>query len=165
MEEHLRNLIQHNNPQVRAAIVEVMVLHGGDVLLQTLLKVLGDKDRDVRCAAAWGLGTWEYQPAYSALEAIVADKGFRASGTTEIRAMFSAYARIGKEQALPTLARILNKKSLFGGRETPELRACAARALGAMQMAEATEQLNKAMDDKEPVVRRAVARSLMAGRK
>jgi HEAT repeat protein len=165
VETSLVALLTHKDAKIRTAIVEAMVLHGGELLLRHLVGALHDSSREVRCAAAWGLGTWQYMAAFEDLQSIVESKAFREVSVNEMRAMFSAYARIGQKKALPTLGRILNKKSFFGGRESTEMRVCAARALGALNNAEALEQLERAQNDKDPAVRRAALRSLMAGRK
>jgi HEAT repeat protein len=141
------------------------VLHGGSKLLQPMVAALQDDNRDVRCAAAWGLGTWRFPQALVALEAIVESKEIRDATSNEMRAMFSAYARVGQQKSLATLGSILNKKSLFGKREPTEMRVCAARALGALKSQEAEKQLQQAANDKDTSVRRAVTRSLLAGGK
>jgi HEAT repeat protein len=165
VETHLLPLLQHRNPKVRIALIEVMVLHGGSKLLQPMVAALQDDNREVRCAAAWGLGTWRFPQALVALEAIVESKEIRDATSNEMRAMFSAYARVGQQKSLATLGSILNKKSLFGKREPTEMRVCAARALGALKSPEAEKQLQQAANDKDTSVRRAVTRSLLAGGK
>jgi HEAT repeat protein len=45
-------------------------------------------------------------------------------------------------------------------KERPEVRACAAMALGKIKTAEARELLQRAADDKELVVRNAVSRAM-----
>jgi HEAT repeat protein len=55
---------------------------------------------------------------------------------------------------------MLLTKGLLGYRASPETRACAAVALGRIKTPEARAALEKAMDDKELVVRNAVSRAL-----
>jgi HEAT repeat protein len=55
---------------------------------------------------------------------------------------------------------ILNGKSFLGRREDPEIRACAAVALGRIGTARAMEALRKASGEKDVVVRNAVSRAL-----
>jgi HEAT repeat protein len=62
--------------------------------------------------------------------------------------------------SLETLAAMLSPGGLFRRKETPEVRACAALAIGRLKTAEARELLQKYRDDKELVVRNAVSRAL-----
>ena len=59
-----------------------------------------------------------------------------------------------------TLDQMLNGKSLFGRREDAELRACAAVALGRVGTPDAQAALRQAANEKDVVVRNAVARAL-----
>jgi hypothetical protein len=165
VEKSLVQLLDRKDAKIRTAVVEAMVLHGGKLVLQHLVGALHDPSREVRCAAAWGLGTWQHTDAFEALQRILDSKEFRTVSVNEMRAMFSAYARIGQDKALATLGRILNKRSFFGGHEVTEMRVCAARALGALNHPDAVKHLETAQKDKDPAVRRAALRSLMAGRK
>jgi HEAT repeat protein len=55
---------------------------------------------------------------------------------------------------------ILNGKGFLGRREEPEIRACAAVALGRIGTARALESLRTASGEKDVVVRNAVTRAL-----
>jgi len=52
---------------------------------------------------------------------------------------------------------------MFGRREEPDIRACAAVALGRIKTANATAALQKAANEKDVVVRNAVSRALRGG--
>jgi len=58
------------------------------------------------------------------------------------------------------LERILVPRGLLGRREDPETRACAAMPLGKIRGPEARAVLERAAQDKEPMVRNAVSRAL-----
>jgi HEAT repeat protein len=58
---------------------------------------------------------------------------------------------------------ILNGKGIFGKREEPEMRACAAMALGRVGTESALGSLRRATNDKEILVRNAVNRALRGG--
>jgi hypothetical protein len=65
---------------------------------------------------------------------------------------------------VPFLDGLLNgKSSLLGRREDPEMRACAAMALGRIKSPSAQQSLQKAMAEKEAIVRNAVNRALKGG--
>jgi HEAT repeat protein len=62
---------------------------------------------------------------------------------------------------LALLERLLGSRGgLLATKEVPEIRACAAMALGKMHSAEARSVLERAREDKEPLVRNAVMRAL-----
>jgi len=58
---------------------------------------------------------------------------------------------------------VLNGKSMFGKREDPELRACAAMALGRVGTRKAHEALERSGGEKDIVVRNAVSRAMRGG--
>jgi HEAT repeat protein len=74
--------------------------------------------------------------------------------------MFEAYGSVEDPQAVPFLDRYLNGKGFLGRREIPEIRACAALALGKVGSVEAKGSLRKAATDDDPVVRNAVGRAM-----
>jgi hypothetical protein len=78
-------------------------------------------------------------------------------------AFFEAFGAMCGDADIPFLDGLLNGKSLFGRREDPELRACAAMALGRVASKKAQESLQRAVGAKDIVVRNAVNRALRAG--
>ena len=64
----------------------------------------------------------------------------------EVQAVEDTDRHDGIAQAL---GKVLNKKSLFGKRESSEMRACAARALGAIKAPEAEAHLQKGVVDRQ----------------
>jgi hypothetical protein len=75
-------------------------------------------------------------------------------------AVYEAYGSICGESGVAWLDGILNGKSMLGRREDPEIRACAAVALGRIKSATAQASLQKAAGEKDVVVRNAVSRAL-----
>jgi hypothetical protein len=55
---------------------------------------------------------------------------------------------------------ILNAKGFMGKKDDPEMRACAAMALGKINSAKAMESLNRAAHEKDVIVRNAVSRAI-----
>jgi HEAT repeat protein len=58
------------------------------------------------------------------------------------------------------LSDILNTRRILGGREDGELRACAAMALGKIGTDSAMNALQKALSDRDVMVRNAVSRAV-----
>ncbi len=90
-------------------------------------------------------------------------KAIRTADLTEKMAFFEVYGSLSGDGGVAFLDGILNGKGMFGKREDPELRACAAIALGRVRSAKAQESLNRSAGEKDIVVRNAVGRALRAG--
>jgi HEAT repeat protein len=153
-------LLKHPDPDLRRMATEALGILGTPPALAGLAEALGDVAREVRLAAAWGLGTWQHQAALPVMKHIITAKSFRAASLSEKIGLLDAYARIAVEAAVPLLDELLNRRSLLKHREPSEVRACAAHALGLLQSPAAREPLAAAADDRDPAVRTAVARAL-----
>jgi hypothetical protein len=156
----LADTLAHSNGAVRSGSVQALDAIGTPAALQSLEKALEDPDRDVRIAAVQALGRRGYKGALKRIEPVVLGKLAREIDLTERMRFFEAFAQIAGPVALETLAAMLSAGGLFKRKETPEVRACAALAIGRLKTAEARELLEKFRDDKELVVRNAVSRAL-----
>jgi HEAT repeat protein len=94
---------------------------------------------------------------------VIQGKALKEMDLTEKMAFFEAYSSIAGAAALKTLSSILLDRGLLKMKEPPEVRACAALALGRLKVPEAREALQRAAEDKELVVRNAVSRALREG--
>jgi HEAT repeat protein len=128
--------------------------------LQALERAIEDADRDVRIAAVRAFTARGYRPALSRLETVVKGKSVREADLTEKMAFFEAYGALCGDTGVSQLDAMLNGKGFLGRREEPEIRACAAIALGRVGTAKAIEALRKASAEKDIVVRNAVNRAL-----
>jgi hypothetical protein len=147
----------------RQLAVHALAEIGSPGALQALEKMLEDSDRDVRIAAVRAVTSKNYRPALARLENVIKGKAIRDADRTEKMAFFEGYGAICGDAGVPQLDTILNGKGFLGRREDPEIRACAAYALGRVATAKATEALRKAAAEKEIVVRSAVTRALRGG--
>ncbi len=136
---------------------------GSPGALQALEKTVEDADRDVRITGARALTSRGYRPVLTRLETIIRGKPIREADLTEKSVFFEAYGTLCGDAGVTHLSEILNGKGFLGRREDPEIRACAALALGRVGTAKSMEALQKAGSDKEIVVRNAVGRALRSG--
>lgn len=157
-------LLQHRDADVRRAAVEVCFTIRHPMLLNGAVDSLSDPDRQVRVAAARGLGALRYRPAFAKIRAFVEDGQSAAGDVTESVAFFEAYGKLGGSHCVPALERILNGRTWLRRRRPPALRGCAAIALGQIGGRTAIEALQRAAADGEPLVRSAVGRVLRAQR-
>ncbi len=156
----LQRLIGHEDATLRLAAVEALAAMKSAAAVEPLHRAVGDDDRDVRIAAARGIGALRHAPARAVLERILEDRAIRDADLTEKIAFFEAYAAVAGGDSVPLLDRLLNSRSLIGGRQPPEIRACAARALGRVATPTAEKALRTAASDKEPLVRTAALGAL-----
>jgi len=154
-----------SEPEVarRQLAVNALTEIGSPGALQALEKMIEDADRDVRIAAVRAVTAKNYRPALARLENAVKGKAIRDADRTEKMAFFEGYGSLCGDAGVPQLDAILNGKGFLGRREDPEIRACAAIALGRVGTPKATEALRKAAAEKEIVVRSAVTRALRGG--
>jgi HEAT repeat protein len=155
----LRGLLEHADAGVRLAATEALAAIGSSAAIEGLRLTLRDTDREVRIAGARGLGALRYTPARGWLEEIVESREIRDADLTEQMAVFEAYGAVANAQCVPLLDRMLNGRRLLG-RESPEIRACAALALGRIGSPTAMEALRRASAESQPIIRNAVAKAL-----
>jgi hypothetical protein len=151
-----------NDPDAtrRLAIVQALAEIGSAGAMQTLERVLEDTDRDVRLTAARALTARAHRPALPRFDAIVKGKALREADRTEKMAFFEGFGALCGDAGVPHLSTLLNGKGFLGRREDPEIRACAAMALGRVGTPTAIEALQKASGERDVIVRNAVGRAL-----
>ncbi len=156
----IAGLLQNPDAALRLAAVDALVAIHNGTALDALQKALEDADRDVRVAAARGLGRLRYQPARARLEELIQGRLLREADLTEKIAFFEAFGAVGNAESVAMLDRLLNGRNLLRQKQTPQLRACAALALGRLGTPAARGALERASGDEEPIVRNAVAQAL-----
>ena len=159
----LGKVLNEGTPELRQHAVHALSEIGTAGAMQALEHAVEDSDRDVRLAATRALGARAYRPVLPRLEAAVKGKIVREADPTEKMAFFEAYGSLCGDAGVPFLDGLLNGKTFFGRREDPEIRACAAMALGRIGTDKARESLRRVGDEKEIVVRAAVNRALRGG--
>jgi hypothetical protein len=159
----LSDTLNHPDATIRAAAIIALDAIGTAAALQALEQGVDDSDRDVRINAVSALGKRGYKGVLKKVEPVIQGKAGRDIDLTERMRFFEAYAMISGASALETLTGLMSSGGMFKRKESPEVRACAALALGRLRSAEAREVLQKHKDDKDLVVRNAVSRALRDG--
>jgi HEAT repeat protein len=154
------HLLDHAAPRVRMAAVEAAVDLKASTAVGALQDALGDSDRDVRIAAARGLGTLKYRPSAPFFRSIIERRALRQADISEQIAFFENYGLLQDPDGVKLLDGLLNGRGFLGKKESGEIRACAALGLGKMGTPEAQAALQKAQDERDPVVKSAVNRAL-----
>jgi HEAT repeat protein len=149
---------------LRAAAVTALTEIGTPGALSALETALGDEERDIRVATLRALTARTHRPALAKVDALVKGKAAKDADRTERIALFELYGVICGDGGIPFLDGLLNAKGgLFARKEDPELRACAAIALGRIGTPAARTALEKAVGEKEVIVKSAVSRALKSG--
>ena len=147
----------------RLAVVQALAAIASPGALQLVEPAIEDADRDVRLAALRALTAHRHAAGAPRLARQLARKELRTADRSEKAAVFEAFGTVCGESGVATLDALLNGRSLLGYRESPEMRACAARALALVGTASARAALQRSAESREPVVRNEVARALRGG--
>jgi len=156
----LAAIIEHGTPEMRLAGVAALSDIGSPGALQVLERALLDEDRDIRVATVKVLGSRNHAAALRTIEAYLKTKALREGTLAEKMAFFETYGVLSGDKGVSMLSDILNTRRILGGREDGELRACAAMALGRIGTDSAMRALQKALADRDVIVRNAVSRAV-----
>ena len=148
---------------LRLLAIQALAEIGSAGAMQVLERGVEDSSRDVRVAAARAIAARQYRQALPRVRSAIEGKPLREADLTEKMAFFEAYGALCGDAGIELLDGILHAKGFLGKREDPELRACAAMALGRIGSDRAAASLRKASGEKEVLVRNAVNRALRGG--
>jgi hypothetical protein len=156
-------LLARAGTDVRRAVTDALAAIATPGAMKALEPAVTDADRDVRVAAARAIGAERYNGAFGAIEAVIGGNALRDADLTEKTAFFETYGLLAGENGLKRLRALLEPRGLLRRREDPQIRACAAMALGRIDTESARAVLERHTDDKDPLVRNAVNRALRQG--
>ena len=156
----LAKVLQQPNVELRQAAAQTLSEIGSPGALRLLETALNDDDRDVRIAAVRAIGVRGHRAALPRVEEVVQGKSVKGADLTEKMAYFEAYGALARDAGIPPLDKLLNERNFWGRRATPEIRACAARALGIIGSGSALESLRRANNERDPMVRSAINRAM-----
>ncbi len=156
----LAQALGHQETAIRASAVQALSDLTVPGALQGLEKALDDPDREVRLATVRTLMVRKHRGALPKVTAAIQGKSVRVADLTEKMAFFEAYGSLVGEEGVASLDAMLNSGGFLKRREDPELRACAALALGRIGTPTARQSLERAASAKDAIVRNAVSRAL-----
>jgi HEAT repeat protein len=159
----LGKMLTVGEADMRVAAVTALTEIGSAGAMQMLERALGDEDREVRIVAVRALGARNSRAALPRVEAAIKGKELRESNLTEKMAFFEAFGILSGDAGVAVLDPLLNAKGFMGKKDDPEMRACAAMALGKINSPKAMESLNRAAGEKDVIVRNAVSRAIRGG--
>ncbi len=159
----LGRILRHPRHDRRLEATHALAAIASPGALQLLDIAIDDTEADVRVAALRAIATHKHAAMLPKLTIAIKKKDIRNADRSEKTALFDAYGATCGDGGVALLDGLLNGRSLLGPRETPEIRACAARALGLVATPNAYASLRKASSSGDAVVRNEVARALRAG--
>jgi hypothetical protein len=159
----LTRMLTRGPPEMRMTAANALSQIASPSAMQALERALEDGDSDVRIAAVKMLSEAGHTAAVPRIEAYLRKKELRETALTEKMAFFESYGVLSGDAGIDFLDGILNSRRFLGKRESPELRACAAMALGKIGTELALQALQHSANDGEVIVRNAVSRALRGG--
>ncbi len=159
----MAKVLQTGLPDVRQAATAALAEIASPGAMRLLETALADSDRDVRVSAVKAIAARGHRAALPKLEAVVSGKTLKEADLTEKKEYFEAYGALAGPTAIGPLAELLNGKSFFKRRVSPDIRACAAFALGRIGTEAALTELRRAEKDKDVRVRSAINKALRGG--
>jgi HEAT repeat protein len=156
----LGKMLTVGEPEMRLAAVTALTQIGSPGAMQMLERAVADEDREVRIVAVRAIGSKNARAALPRIEAAIKGKELREGNLTEKMAFFEAYGMLSGDGGIPLLDGLLNAKGFMGKRDDSEIRACAAMALGKIGSQKAMDCLNRAVGEKDVIVRNAVSRAI-----
>ena len=149
------------SPETRREAIQALKQIGGGRALEAVARGIDDPDPGVRLYALRHLVVHRYQPASSAIARLVEGEEWRERSPTEQRLLFEAYGALGGEAVLDTLAARVKGGGLFR-KADPEEAACALVGLGAIGTDPAREIVERAVEEKNPLIARTARQVIEA---
>ncbi len=156
----LGEVLRRGGPELRLAAVTALAAIASPGALAHLERALEDSERGVRLAGVRVLGERGYRNALRRVEAVVMGREVREMDLTEKMAFFEAYGAIAGPAGIAPMRELLEPRGVLRRKVPPQVRACAALALGRIGTPEARAVLEAAAGDKDLIVRNAVNNAL-----
>lgn len=160
-EPHLVELTKRPEDVTRQAAIEGLAILGSDAGAEAVAAALSDSGKDIRMAAVKAIVAVGAGGAADLLAKTIR-RSISDRDQGEQMAFMRAYATVARGEAVPLLAKLLNGRKWWGGRRSPDTRACAARALAIVGSPAAKAALGKAASDRAAPVKSAVRVALRA---
>jgi hypothetical protein len=157
----LAKVLTLHDDELRIAAVESLAEIASPRALFALERAIDDKNRHIRLTAVKALTIAAHKGALPLVTEIVQSRDIRDTDRTERLALFELYGTLCGDAGVPVLHAMLNgPQGFFKRKSDPEVRSCAAAALGRIGSEAAKKTLERCQDEKDQIVRRAVMRAL-----
>lgn len=156
-------LLQHKDPKIRKEVLHALDMIESPKTNDLLAKVLSDPDLSNRLFAVRALAKRKAQEGLEPLMNLLPSKEFDEKELHEKKEIFDAIAKIGGDEVVPRLRRLLEVKwSLFKNARAEEMALCAAFALQRIGTPAAVEALREGSGSKSKPISEACIKALDA---
>jgi len=157
----LAKVLSLDDVELRTAAVTSLVYIATPRALFALERAIDDNHRGIRLAVVKALTVAAHKGALPRVTELVQSREIRDADRTERLALFELFGTLCGEAGVPLLDAMLNgPQGFFKRKSDPDVRSCAAAALGRIGSDAARKTLERCRDEKDAVVRRAVIRAL-----
>jgi hypothetical protein len=157
----LAKVLSLDDDELRIAAVASLAEIATPRALFALERAMDDRNRSIRLSAVKALTIGAHKGALPRVTELVTAREIRDADRTERLALFELYGTLCGDAGVRVLDGMLNgPQGFFKRKSDPDVRSCAAAALGRIGSAEAKKTLERCRDEKDLIVRRAVVRAL-----
>ncbi len=153
--KYLKPLVYHLDFRIRKEIITSLIKIPGPEAGALLVLLLNDTDKRIRNLACIGLSKRKECGALPPLAEMLKDELFRDRAPDEKKHLLEAYVTIGRNEAIPLLNRMIEKRSWLKRDKHNESRIFAIGALGLIDTVEAKEALVTLSKKRNKVLRKA----------
>lgn len=153
--KYLKPLAYHLDFRIRREIITSLIKIPGPEAGALLVLLLNDEDKRIRSLACMGLSKRKESGALPKLNEILKDELFRDKSPDEKKHLLETCVTIGRNEAIPLLFRMIEKRSWLKRDKHNESRIFAVGALGLIDTDEAKEALLALSKKRNKVLRKA----------
>ncbi len=152
---HLEDFVNHPDKATRLDVIHALGISGDEASNKILLRLLSDKDTEIRTAALRNLKYLGDDATLDYVKQMAHKKDFREKSKREKEAILKFLASTKSGEVSAFLRSILEKRKIFFPYKTNETRLCAVSALGVMATPEAADILKEGTKIRNKAIRQA----------
>ena len=167
--DKFRRVIRHREVKVRKEVIRALEGMSDPKATDLLIEFIHDEDLSIRASVVRLLAKTNYKGALEPLLRVIQQRDFEERDLNEKKEFMEALARIGSEEAIPILEKIMKRRGPFWLRreKQDEMAICAVGALKNIKSQKAIKLLEEGSRSWNNVVREACTKAigeLMQGR-
>jgi HEAT repeat protein len=160
--DKFRRVIRHREVKVRKEVIRALEGMSDPKATDLLIEFIQDEDLSIRASVVRLLAKANYKGALEPLLHVIQQRDFEERDLHEKREFMEALARIGSEEIIPILGKIMKRRGLFWFRreKQDEMAICAVGALKSIRTQKAIKLLEEGSRSMNKVVRDACTKAI-----
>jgi len=160
--DKFRRVIRHQEVKVRKEVIRALEGMSNPKATDLLIEFIQDEDPSIRASVVRLLAKANYKGAVEPLLRVIQQRDFEERELHEKKEFMEALARIGSEEVIPILGKIMKRKGLFWFRneKQDEMAICAVSALKSIRSQEVIKLLEEGSRSTHKVVRDACTKAV-----